>query len=123
MQYSPKLKNAAEEIKAILKKYDIAGAVALHTPGYAEFVLELTPSYSCATVHQDHIRFKAKKEDYNDALKHHKVIEDTSNMMTLLSETVAKNAMMLINVSEQLDKVTGAEHGNSGFTSHTTQNN
>lgn len=123
MQYSPKLKNAAEEIKAILKKYDIAGAIALHTPGNTEFVLELTPSYSCATVNQDHIRFKAKKEDYNDELKRHKVIEDTSNMMAGLSETVARNAMMLINVSEQLDKITGAEHGDSNFTSHTTQNN
>lgn len=123
MQYSPKLKNAAEEIKAILKKYDIAGAIALHTPGNTEFVLELTPSYSCATVNQDHIRFKAKKEDYNDELKRHKVIEDTSNMMAGLSETVARNAMMLINVSGQLDKITGAEHGDSNFTSHTTQNN
>lgn len=123
MQYSPKLKNAAEEIKAILKKYDIAGAIALHTPGNTEFVLELTPSYSCATVNQDHIRFKAKKEDYNDELKRHKAIEDTSNMMSGLSETVARNAMMLITVSEQLDKITGAEHGDSSFTSHTTQNN
>jgi hypothetical protein len=123
MQYSPKLKNAAEEIKAILKKYDIAGAIALHTPGNTEFVLELTPSYSCATVNQDHIRFKAKKEDYNDELKRHNIIKDTSNMMAGLSETVAKNAMMLIIASEQLDKITGAEHDDSNFTSHTTQNN
>jgi len=31
MQYSPKLKKAMEEIKAILKRDDIAGIVVLHT--------------------------------------------------------------------------------------------
>ena len=123
MQYNPKLKKAAEEIKEILKKHDIAATIALHTPGHTEFLLELTPSYSCATVNQDHIRFKAKKEDFNNELKRHEVIRDTSNMMSGLSETVARNAMMLISVSEQLDKITGAEHGDSNFTSHTTQNN
>lgn len=123
MQYSPKLKKAAEEIKAILKKHDIAASVVLHTPGFSEFILEITPSYSCATLNHDNIRFKAKKDDFNDELKRHQAIQDTANMMNLLSDTTAKNAMMLINVSEQFDEIIGAEHGDSNFTSHTTQNN
>ncbi len=123
MQYSPKLKKAAEEIKSVLKKYDIAASVVLHTPGFSEFVLEITPSYSCATLNHDHVRFKAKKEDFNDELRRHQVIENTANMMNLLADTTAKNAMMLITVSEQFDKIVGSEHGDSNFTSHTTQNN
>lgn len=111
MQYSPKLKKAAEEIKAILKKHDIAASVVLHTPGFSEFVLEITPSYSCATLNHDNVRFKAKKDDFNDELKRHQAIQDTANMMNLLSDVTAKNAMMLINVSEQFDKIIGAEHG------------
>jgi len=123
MQYSPKLKKAAEEIKSVLKKYDIAASVVLHTPGFSEFVLEITPSYSCAKLNHDNIHFKAKKEDFNDELKRHKIIEDTANMMSLLSETTAKNAIMLITVSEQFDKIVGSEHDKGNFTSHTTQNN
>lgn len=123
MQISPKLKKATEEIKLILKKYDISGAVALHTPGHGEFLLEITPSYSCATLTHEKIHFKAKKVDFNDEAKRIKIIEDTANMMALLSEITAKNAMMLISVSEQFDKIVDAEHGDSNFTSHTTQNN
>ena len=123
MQFSPKLKVAAEEIKAILKKHDIAGAILIHTPGYAEFILELTPTYSCATLHHDHIHFKAKKEDFNDELKRHKAIADTANMMHSLADGTARNAMMLIKVSEQFTEITGAEHNDKGFTSSTTQNN
>lgn len=123
MQYSPKLKKAAEEIKAILKRYDIAGAVALHTPGFSEFVLEITPTYSCATLNHDNVHFKAKKEDFNDELKRQTVIKDTASMMNLLSDTTARNAMMLITVSEQFDKIVGAEHTTGGFTSESTQNN
>lgn len=123
MQYSPKLKKAAEEIKAILKKYDIAASIVLHTPGHAEFINEIQPSYSCAKLNHDNIHFKAKKEDFNDELKRQQTIKDTANMMNALSSCVAKNAMMWIDVSEQFDKLAGSEHNGSGFTSHTSQNN
>lgn len=123
MNYSPKLKKAMEEIKAIVKKYDIAASVVLHTPGNSEFLLEITPSYSCAKLNHDHIHFKAKKEDFNNELLRMQTIADTSNMMNLLGETLGKNALMLMQVSDEFDKITGAEHEDGGFTSHTTQNN
>lgn len=50
MQYSPKLKNAMEEIKLIIDKYDIAACVVLHTPGFSEFLNKIDPSYSCAKI-------------------------------------------------------------------------
>lgn len=37
MQYSPKLKVAMDEVKDVLKKYDIAGFVVLHTPASEGF--------------------------------------------------------------------------------------
>lgn len=124
MQYSPKLKVAMEEIKAILKKHDIAAAIALHTPGHGEFFMELEPSYSCAKLNHDNVHFKAKKEDFNDELKRHQVIQDTTNMMQILSDVTAQNAMGLIHVTEQLEKIVHAERiDRGGFTSHTTQNN
>lgn len=46
MQYSPKLKLAMEEIKQVLKKYDIGACVMLHTHGFMEYLNHIDPSYS-----------------------------------------------------------------------------
>lgn len=125
MPYSPKLKKAAEEIKDILKKYDIAANVVLHTPGHAEYLLHITPTYSAAWLENDNIRFRARAADYNgNTMIRNQKIQDTLNMLRLLSDTAGKNALALLNVADQFDKITGAEHGDSdNHTSHTTQNN
>ncbi len=124
MYYNPKLKKAAAEIKQILEAHDIAGVLVLHSPGNSEYILHITPSYSCASLEGDTIRFRAKASDYNGNTKiRDQKIADTANMMALLSETTAHNAMQLITVSEQFDKIVDAEHRSGGHTSHTTQNN
>jgi len=124
MQYSPKLKKATEEIKQILSKYDVAANVVLHTPGHSEYLLHITPTYSCAWIENDIVRFRARKSDYNGniMIRNHK-IADTLNMLRLLSDTAGKNALALLNVADKFDEIIGAEHGDENHTSHTTQNN
>lgn len=124
MQYSLKLKKAAEEIKMILKKYDIAANVILHTPGFSEYLLEITPSYSAAWIENGMIRFRARAEDYNGntAIRNQK-ISDTLNMLRLLSDTAGRNALSLLEVANYFDRTTGADHGDSNHTSSITQNN
>ncbi len=124
MQYNPKLKKAAEEMIQVLKKFDIAGNIVLHTPGHSEYILHITPSYSCAWLENDNIRFRARKQDYNrNAAIRDQKIADTLNMLRLLSDTAGKNALALMNVADQFDKITDAEHEDDQHTSHTTQNN
>jgi len=124
MQYNPKLKKAAEEIKLILLKYDIAVNVVLHTPGHSEYLLHITPTYSCAWIENEVVRFRARAQDYNGNTSiRDKKIADTLNMFRLLGDTAARNAMQLIEVSNQFDKKIGADHEDGGHTSHTTQNN
>lgn len=124
MQYNPKLKKAAEEIKQVLQKYDIAGNVVLHTPGHSEYLMHITPTYSCAWLENDSIRFRAKKEDYNgNVIVRNQKISDTANMLRLLSDTAGNNALALLQVSDQFDDLIGADHDDSSHTSHTTQNN
>jgi len=128
MNYSPRLKKAMQEIEAILKREDIAGSIVLHRPGFAEHLLHISPSYSCATIHhgtkQDHIRLKARSADHNgDKEKVRQLVTDTSNMMMHLSTLVGVHAIELMNASELLDTYTGAEHGPSSHSSHTEQNN
>lgn len=124
MQYSPKLKKAAEEIKQILQKYDIAANVVLHTPGYSEYLLHITPTYSCAWLENDSVRFRAKKEDYNgNAIVRNQKINATANMLRLLSDVAGYNALTLLHVADEFDGIVGADHNDSSHTSHSTQNN
>lgn len=57
----PKLKEAMEEIKVVLKKYDCAASVLLQSPAHAEFLYELSPSWSCVTLSPEGLcRIKAQ---------------------------------------------------------------
>lgn len=127
MQYHPKLKKAMEEIKEILIKHDIAGIVALHMPGFSEYLMKIDPSYSCAKFEEggSSIRIRARlQEDFNgnkDA--HEKALTDTSNMFKLLSKAAGVAAVAVMSISEDLDKKIDADHFDHGHTGHTDQNN
>jgi hypothetical protein len=125
MQYSPKLKKAMEEIKAILKKHDVGGVVILHTPGHSEYLHKLDPSYSCAKVDGNEVRIRAKlQEDFKgDKDAWYKKVRDTVNMFNLLASTCGNTAMSLFEISQKLDSIVDAEHTDLGHSSHTDQNN
>ncbi len=124
MQYSPKLKKAMAAIKDVLEAYDIAGIIVIHTPGHSEYINHISPSYSCAKQEGDNLRIRAKASDYNgDVDMRNQKIKDTSNMLHILSEVGGRNALMMMEVSENLDQIVGATHDGGGHSSHTTQNN
>jgi len=125
MKYSPTLKTAMERIKAILKEYDIAGSIVLHTPGFSEFLVKVDASYSCAKFEGDYLRVKAKlQEDFQgDKAAQKKKIEDTVNMITHLADTNAHTSLGMYELLERLKKNMDIEQSGEGFSSHTTQNN
>lgn len=126
MEYSPKLKKAAEEIKKILKENDIAGVVILHTPGYGEYVLNLSPTYSCVKVSpQGEIRAKAKlQEDFNgDKEAWTETVKNTSNMLSIISHLGEPLLESVANLSFRVDMAVNAEHTGGNFKSDITQNN
>lgn len=106
-----KLKVAAEEIKDILRKHNIAGAVSLHTPDHGEFFMHLNPSYSCAYIYNDNeIRFYSKKADYKTIEEHQEKKRSTANMLRILADITGMNYMNLEQMSQVFDKSTGTEH-------------
>lgn len=106
-----KLKVAAEEIKEVLRKHDIAGSIMLHTPGHGEFINHLLTSYSCAYQYEDEsIRFYSKSKDYNTPEEQEAKLRDTANMLRILCEGVGKNFMMLEPLSRKFDELVDAEH-------------
>lgn len=124
MQYSPKLKQAMEEIKSILAKHDIGAMVVLHTPGHSEFLNKLNPSYSCIIQTGDNIRFRSKLADYGgDKQAWQKKTTDSLNLLQCITETTGYVLMPLIDFTEQLEKSLDAECGGHSFSSHTSQNN
>lgn len=140
MQYSPTLKKAMEEIKAIVKRHDIGAVVVLHnaestnympdgdvhTEGYCEYLLGISPSYSAASILPDgRIRVKGKAEHYgNDKSKRDKAVSNTYNMIQTLAEQTGRMAMDLIEIEKILSRhieQTGRDRGED--TSHEQQNN
>jgi len=114
-----------EEIKAILSKHDIAGMVVLHTPGNSEYFLKINPSYSCAFIDGEMLRVRARiQKDFNgDKKAWEKKVSDTSNMLSLLTETSGYLALSVAEMSKLVDEKIDAEHSDGGHSSHTTQNN
>lgn len=75
------LKNAMEEIKEVLKKHDCGAFVLLAGPAHLEYLYEVSPSWSCATLNAEGVlRIKAMREDYPDDVSHQLAIEQTVGM-------------------------------------------
>jgi hypothetical protein len=106
-----KLKVAAEEIKEILRKHDLAAVVSLHSPGHGEYFAHLNPSYSCAYMYNDNeVRFYSKSTDYKTQEEQIQKQADTSNMLKVLTDITAFNFGYIHPLSETFDKLTNAKH-------------
>lgn len=112
-----------KEIEQVMKKYDIAGVVCLHTPGFGEYLNKIDTSYSCARYQQGGLHLKAKADDLGGAEKRNKIMTTTANMFAILAENVGRQAMILMDCHEMVDKVMDSEHGPGKHTSPEEQQN
>lgn len=78
-----------DEIKAVLKKHDVAGVVVAGTPNGGMFSMHVEPSWSCCKVVRKpgHIglHIKAKPEDFPNRAEYDKCVDGT--VATLISFT------------------------------------
>ncbi len=122
MQYSPKLKMAMEEIKAILGKHDIAGAVILHAPGFSEFLFSPTPSWSVARLESTgFLRIKTNPADPKEVKK--KQVEDTLDMISGMAKSSMEITKGCQAMMEMLKDRFRFDDGPGGITGHDQQNN
>ena len=113
MEGDKKLKVAAEEIKDILRKHNIAGSINLHTPGYGESFLHFNTDYSCAYRYEENmLHFYAQRKDYKTIEEWEDKIKNTSNMLAILSETTSRSFLNLNHFSGVLDRKVNAKHSN-----------
>lgn len=114
MPTSENLKQAALEIAAILDKYDCAGAVALHkAPGFAVHLVNISPTYSCATFEEGKLKLKNQSADFGGDLHSRDLsVTYTCNMFENLALIVESFAGNFRSVSNKLKETFGAEFFN-----------
>jgi hypothetical protein len=128
MQYSPKLKMAMEEIKAVAKKYDIAAAVVLSDgAGFSEFLNKVEASWSAAFVEHNAkgeiIRFRIKGKEVGKE-KAEQLANDTFNMISHFADVLGRNSLVYYQLLDMLrDYVEVIKNDPGSITGHTEQNN
>lgn len=116
MRFSAKLKKAMKEIQGLLDEYDIAASVVLHTPGHTEYLMHITPSYSCAKLEGSKFFVNTKSLNLSKRDKR-EMIANTANMLNGLATTTGRESLKIIKLSEIMDKHSDARHTDLGHTS------
>lgn len=112
MKYDPKLKEAAAEIRAILRKHDLAAYIAMASPTHGEFAMEITPTWS-AVKWEDRdngkLRIRVKEAELGKE-KAHALAESTAHMIFQLRDLTALGFKMTDNLAEILKAEIEIEH-------------
>lgn len=101
MKFDPKLKNAMDEILAVLNKYDINGSIVLHSPGFGEHFMKIDASYSCAkmitTMQGPAIHIKAGKVEMEK-------LENTVNSIVVMSDLLKFHQNVCVGVMKAVEE-------------------
>lgn len=117
MNYSPKLKKAMQEVRQVLEEHDIAGSVVLHTPGFSEYLIHISPSYSCAKIERNGV-LRVKASHLNIPFEEKiEMIISTANMFKLIGETSSHIANQTLSMSRAIDREMNCYHSDSIHTS------
>ncbi len=109
--FDPKLKEAAEEIKAVLRKYDCNGSMLLVSPSHSEYVFHIDSSWSLMKFDfgpdgprdgKYYIRFRSKKEDFPSKEAQHVATESTIHFVT---STLQWGSMVQRNMQSLMDQL------------------
>lgn len=111
----PKLTNAMEEIKAILKAHDIAGVVLLSSEENMEYLYALTPSWSCAKMEShpeggEVIRIRSKLADYPSKEAQQEQLEWTVGMFMGFWNLLQKAGESMLMITQLLGEHFDIQH-------------
>jgi hypothetical protein len=101
----PILKEAMAEIRAILNKHDIGGAVALVSPTHSEFLYHLTPSWSvCYFEAPSQLRLRAKRADFKTKAEQKRCVESSAHMVYQLRDLGAQTYEQMVCIADKLER-------------------
>lgn len=112
LNFDPNLKDAAEEIKAILSKYDIGAHISLVSPTHSEFMFAISPSWSCARFVQNGqgVHFKATEAMFGSKEECRKAQERTAHLLLQIRDLGAQAFTTMEQVHQQLKKFIDIDH-------------
>lgn len=122
LNYSPTLKEAMAEIKAIIAKHDISGHVILHEPGFSEYFFAIEPSWSLLKIEKNGIRIRSKLEDFagnKDAQK--KASENTVSLIRHFIDDMVRDTKLFEQIYKMLSKHWDITHSQGIHTPHRPQ--
>lgn len=117
MSHNDELKRAMEDIKKILKKYDVAGTFTLVSKTHAEFLYHL-PSWSVFqwNAEGDGMDIRSKKADFKNKEEQEKILEQSVHIVMQNRDISAQTFDMFDTVYKALEKYIKIEHKSfSGF--------
>ncbi len=111
-KFDPKLKEAMEDMKVILKKYDIGAHISLVSPTHSEFLFHISPTWSCAKFEDDGkaIRFKATEISEGSKEARHKTQELTLHLLLQIRDLSGQSFMTMEKIQTELKKHIDFEH-------------
>ncbi len=92
--FDPKLRECAEELKTILKKYDVAATVSLVSSTHGEFFIHF-PTWSGAQFEGSNVRIKCKAHETKKA-------EDTAHIIV---SSIQINELFVTNFKVMFDEL------------------
>lgn len=97
------------EIIGVLKKYDMAGAITVVDKERAMFKYHF-PTWSVITLGADHIRFRAKREDFPSAEAQKEAVELSAHIIMQMRDIAANTFTLTEHIGRQLREKVGMEH-------------
>ena len=97
------------EISAVLKKYDMAGAVTVISKERAMFKYEF-PTWGCITLEGASMRFRAVRADYPSDEAHHQALELSAHIIMQMRDIAAQTFGVCEQIGEVLKEKAGMEH-------------
>ena len=113
----PKLKEAMEEVKAILAKHDIAAIVVLASQTHGEHLYHVNPSWSCVKLEGDALRIKAQRQDFPDLETQKKCVTESVGMLAVFMDVAniaSKNMESMLEVIGQHIEFTNRSYRDDG---------
>lgn len=110
MGESKRYRECMAEINAVLKKYDMAGAVTVVSKDRAMFKY-VFPTWSAVTFEgSDAIRFRAKRADYPSQEAHHQALELTLHIIMQFRDIAAQTFAMCEHLASKAGETLDIEH-------------
>lgn len=97
------------EMIGVLKKYDMAGAVTVVDKERCMFKYHF-PTWSVITLAVDHVRLRAKREDFPSAEAQRRAVELSAHIIMQMRDIAANTFAMAEHIGKQLTEKVGMVH-------------